>query len=247
MQQIFIDQSLIGQSEIELSGQPYRHLIKALRFGPKSKFMIVDVKQKVYQATVTSVADKAFQAQIKPKERLNTELPIKVTIACSLSKKDKVDWITQKSTELGATEILFFNSRYSIMKWHKSAIEKKLARLQQIADSAAEQSHRLIQPKVLYLPSLKEVYQQTYDYKLVAYEESAKKNETAQLVQTLNDINENQSLICLFGPEGGFAVEEVEQMVQNNYKACGLGPRILRAETAPVYFLSSVSYQLELK
>jgi len=50
----------------------------------------------------------------------------------------------------------------------------------------------------------------------------------------------------LFGPEGGFAPQEIEQFLQAGAKLCGLGPRILRAETAPLYLLSAVSYQMEL-
>ena len=53
-------------------------------------------------------------------------------------------------------------------------------------------------------------------------------------------------LCVLFGPEGGFAPQEIEQFLQAGAKLCGLGPRILRAETAPLYLLSAVSYQMEL-
>ena len=53
--------------------------------------------------------------------------------------------------------------------------------------------------------------------------------------------------MVIFGPEGGLTAEEVEKLLDMDLLACGLGPRILRTETAPLYSLSAVSYQLELK
>ena len=50
----------------------------------------------------------------------------------------------------------------------------------------------------------------------------------------------------VFGPEGGLTAEEVEKLLEYGFISCGLGPRILRTETAPLYLLSAVSYQLEL-
>lgn len=86
----------------------------------------------------------------------------------------------------------------------------------------------------------------SYDTVLVAYEESAKQGEKSQLAQVLSTCQPGARLCVLFGPEGGFAPQEIEQFLQAGAKLCGLGPRILRAETAPLYLLSAVSYQMEL-
>ena len=86
----------------------------------------------------------------------------------------------------------------------------------------------------------------SYDTVLVAYEESTKQGEKSQLAQVLSTCQPGARLCVLFGPEGGFAPQEIEQFLQAGAKLCGLGPRILRAETAPLYLLSVVSYQMEL-
>ena len=86
------------------------------------------------------------------------------------------------------------------------------------------------------------------DYKketnLVAYEESAKQGEISLLAQTLTQ--NPKSTLCAFGPEGGFAPDEIDYLNQNDFLSVGLGPRIMRAETAPMYFLSVLSYKYEL-
>ena len=82
--------------------------------------------------------------------------------------------------------------------------------------------------------------------KLIAYEDSAKQGEKSVLAEVLSKLKISSQLMVVFGPEGGLAENEVKQLIQNGFKACGLGPRILRTETAPLYLLSAVSYQLEL-
>ena len=81
---------------------------------------------------------------------------------------------------------------------------------------------------------------QTAEAKLVAYEESAKQGEHGALISAL-------SLCVVFGPEGGLAPEELSVLTGQGFIAAGLGPRILRAETAPLYLLSAVSVLTELQ
>ncbi|NVY95856.1 16S rRNA (uracil(1498)-N(3))-methyltransferase [Lactobacillus sp. DCY120] len=246
MQQIFSALDLQNQTQLTLGEADFQHLIKVLRLGVKDQFWIVDSGHATYQATIKNISQTTFQVNLVPQKRVSSELPLQVTLACALSKKDKLEWITQKATELGVTNLIFFPAHYSIMKWKANVQEKKLARLQQIALNAAQQSKRLLVPQVHYYDQLAKIAATSYSCQLVAYEEAAKKGEGAQLTTSLTSLKPQQSLIGVFGPEGGFTVEEITQLRQNNYKVCGLGPRILRAETAPLYFLSAVSYQTEL-
>lgn len=248
MQQIFVQQRLTPNQDLVLAGTSFRHLIKVLRLQVNDYFWIVDKQQQTFQAQITTINSDNFQVHLQTLHRSNCELPVTSIIACSLSKKDKLDWITQKATELGAQQIVFFRSRYSIMKWAPAIVPKKLAHLQQIALSAAQQSHRLQVPQVKYYATLADLIKsQNADYQLVAYEQMAQEQKKGELADIFQQLQARQSLMCLFGPEGGFAVEEIRQLRQNKYKLCGLGPRILRAETAPLYFLSALSYQTELE
>ncbi|UQS83528.1 16S rRNA (uracil(1498)-N(3))-methyltransferase [Bombilactobacillus thymidiniphilus] len=246
MQQLFVKQSLADQQQLTLQDETYQHLIKVLHMRVNDHFQIVDANQMTFIAQIMQINSTSFTAQLTEQVSLSTELPVKVSIACALSKKDKIEMIAQKATELGVSELIFFESRYSIMKWKKEQQVKKVARLQQIVTAAAQQSKRLYVPKVKYYNNFADLLNYEADYRLVAYEESAKNGESAQLKQVFRKIQHQQSILCLFGPEGGFHVEEIAQLVQNSYIKCALGPRILRAETAPLYFLSALSYQIEL-
>lgn len=132
-------------------------------------------------------------------------------------------------------------------KWAANKRERKLDRLAKIAQGAAEQSHRTMIPSVTYEADLTHVLvNTTYDTGVVAWEESAKQGESSQLVQTLKTMTSPQRLLAIFGPEGGLAPQEVNTLQTAGITAVGLGPRIMRAETAPLYLLSSVSFWCEL-
>ena len=81
---------------------------------------------------------------------------------------------------------------------------------------------------------------------MVAYEESAKEGEAAALLQSLTGLEAGSKLLFIFGPEGGLSPAEIESFTAKGAVLAGLGPRILRAETAPLYALSAVSVVTEL-
>ena len=110
-----------------------------------------------------------------------------------------------------------------------SPLAKKMDRLATIAQNAAEQSHRNLVPEVTMYAKLSDVGDDAA-VKLVAYEESAKKGEHAALVSAL--VPHPASLCVVFGPEGGISPAELALLQARGFTPAGLGPRILRTETA---------------
>lgn len=245
MQRYFLKTTVHQDDITSLSETDQNHLVRVLRAQAGTEIEVVDISQKVYTAVLS---DDLNHIKIEADITKSVELPIDVTIACGLSKGSKSEFIVKKATELGAKKIVFFESKYSVVHWQGKNIDKKIQRLNKIAQGAAEQSHRQVIPTIEYL-TFTDILKTNNDIKLVAYEESAKQNETAKLVQLLNQAKQNMSgsLIALFGPEGGIAPEEIEQLTDNGFELAGLGPRIMRAETAPLYLLSAISYSLELE
>ncbi|WP_125763215.1 RsmE family RNA methyltransferase [Companilactobacillus hulinensis] len=246
MEQYFVNESIKQGPFVVTDKEIYKHIATVLRHKVGDVIYLVDENSELFESTISKidVDNKSIQFDTSISNKPSTEMPVDVTVACSLSKKDKVEWITQKSTELGAKKIIFFNSKYSIMHWKANVVEKKMARLQEIAKNAAQQSKRRIIPEVVYLKDISELNKSTEDLKLIAYEESAKEGENSILAQSLN--KPHKSVICVFGPEGGIAPDEISNLQNDGFISIGLGPRIMRAETAPMYFLSVLSYNYEL-
>ena len=101
---------------------------------------------------------------------------------------------------------------------------------------------------LLYLATLADFLAQLpqFDTIVVAYEESAKEGESAALVRALSGLAAGAKVLFIFGPEGGLSPDEVAAFGQAGAVSAGIGPRILRAETAPLYALTAVSVLSEL-
>lgn len=242
MNRFFTAQKLSLGQTVPLEAAIEKHVVKVLRLTVGSRFELAHDGQ-AFLATL--VAIEPALARLEQEITRPVELPVATTIVCGVGKGEKAEWITQKATELGAAQILFFNGEWGTAKWSEARIDKKLKRLTAVAQGAAEQSHRNYIPAVGFLPALGDLTTRPADAKLIAYEESAKAGEGAVLVQTL--AKRPTSLVVVFGPEGGLSPAEVTMLTGSGFTAAGLGPRIMRTETAPLYLLAAVSALTELQ
>ncbi|MGX7023990.1 16S rRNA (uracil(1498)-N(3))-methyltransferase [Vagococcus hydrophili] len=248
MQRYFIDEDYLEQVEFELVGDDFHHAAHVMRVKPEDKCFLIFTNEIAIVAEITDIeAERIVLKEIR-KEQMEKEMPVTVSIACGFTKGDKLEWVAQKATELGMSELIAFPSKTSVVKWDEKKLAKKEQRFDKIVKEAAEQSHRQRVPKVTLLASFKPFLESLsdYDHVLVAYEESAKEGEVKSFVKVLQEVKKGEKLLIIFGPEGGITPEEIALFEEHQGVLCGLGPRILRAETAPLYALSAMSYQWEL-
>jgi 16S rRNA (uracil1498-N3)-methyltransferase len=248
MQRYFIKEPYQLQEQYTITGENYHHIVRVMRMAPKEQVYLAFIDQVAIVAEITEITEDAVYLKELRKELTEKELPVQVTIACGLPKGDKLEWVVQKGTELGAHRFIGFPAKSSVVKWDHKKMTKKTERFNKIATEAAEQSHRQFAPNVVLLENKQQLVAlfSSYDQVLVAYEESAKEGERSRFASVLADMSAGESLLVVFGPEGGFAPDEIVQFQAAGAQICGLGPRILRAETAPLYVLSAVSYHYEL-
>lgn len=254
MQQYFLDASYtdltVGQL-VFLNGEDSHHLLTVLRSRLGKEVYLVAGDQKFLARLQSNQENRAGLELISilDKSLTQTELPVEVTIACGLSKNDKLETIVQKGTECGMSVFQPLALKRDVVKWEAKKAAGKIERLEKIAKAAAEQSKRLVQPEILPLISLEQLVSQSvnFDHKLIAYEEEAKSGQHGQLAETISQLEPGQGLLIVFGSEGGLALEEVDYLITHGFRTCSLGPRILRAETAPIYALSIVSYVTEIQ
>lgn len=245
MQRYFVDD--FKDNYFYISKEDRHHIVKVMRLKVNDEIICVN-NGKTAICRIEEITDENVCAKVVKWEEGSVELPVKIAIASGLPKGDKLEWIIQKGTELGASVFIPFAASRSVVKWDDKKAEKKVERWNKIAKEAAEQSHRQLVPEVKHPITLKSLIDQSksYDYTLIAFEEDAKQGETSRLHATLKGIQNGQSILFVFGPEGGLTEEEVSLLKENGFQSCGLGPRILRTETAPLYALAAVSYQIEL-
>jgi 16S rRNA (uracil1498-N3)-methyltransferase len=245
MQRYFVND--FKDNHFYISNDDRHHIVKVMRLKVDDQIICVG-KGKSAICRIEEITDEKVCAEVVKWEEGSVELPVQIAIASGLPKGDKLEWIIQKGTELGASTFIPFAASRSVVKWDDKKAGKKVERWNKIAKEAAEQSHRQVLPEVNHPATLKSLINlsKNYDYKLIAFEEDAKQGESSVLHATLRRIQQGQSILFVFGPEGGLTEEEVSLLKENGFQSCGLGPRILRTETAPLYVLSAVSYQTEL-
>ncbi|MBS4194735.1 16S rRNA (uracil(1498)-N(3))-methyltransferase [Lederbergia citri] len=248
MQRYFLNETYNDQKSISISGDDFHHISRVMRMKEDDMFWVVFKDGKAATVKISQILDSFLEADIIDFENVDKELPIFIAIASGLPKGDKLEWIIQKGTELGASEFIPFIATRSVVKWESKKESKKLERWNKIAKEAAEQAHRQLLPVVHRPHTLNEMiqYSHQFDWKIVAYEEAAKEGENSNLVRILQSVKPKDKILIVFGPEGGITVPEKDQLTSHGFEICGLGPRILRTETAPLYALTAISYQFEL-
>lgn len=249
MQRYFLENAYDeNQATYHVTGEPYHHMIHVMRMKVADQVYLSFTNQVSIIAEIQAISEEAVTLTALSIETSEKELPVAITIASGFPKGDKLEWIVQKGTELGAHAFIGFPAQASVVKWDAKKLAKKQARLQKIAQEAAEQAHRQVCPTIELYTAMTELFANVpnYDQVLVAYEEAAKVGERAQLVQTLSAMKPGQTLLVIFGPEGGLSPKEIAELEALGATCCGLGPRILRTETAPLYLLSATSFHFEL-
>ncbi|HES4239654.1 TPA: 16S rRNA (uracil(1498)-N(3))-methyltransferase [Streptococcus pyogenes] len=246
MQQYFIK----GKAEKKVTitdKDTIKHMFQVMRLTDEAEVILVFDDGVKYLAKVTN--SMAHELEIIEALPDQVELPVEVTIASGFPKGDKLDTIAQKVTELGASALWGYPADWSVVKWDGKKLAKKEDKLAKIVLGAAEQSKRnrvpevhLFEQKAEFLKSLS-----SFDHIFIAYEETAKAGQLATLAREVKEVKPGAKLLFIFGPEGGISPTEITQFEAAGAIKVGLGPRIMRAETAPLYALSALSYALELQ
>lgn len=247
MQRYFVDTVENDMDQFIISGENARHISKVMRMTVGEEIIVVH-DNVAYVCEITEM-DQDVHAKKTGVTIPSPEMPVKVDIACGLPKGDKLELISQKATELGMHALIPFAAERSIVKWDDKKAKKNQERLQKIAQEAAEQSHRTYVPNVVQPISFKQLVQtfSNYDAVYIADEEDAKLAERTTFKQKLQSLNTENTprILCIFGPEGGISRNESAALLKAGAQTMSLGPRILRAETAPLYALAAISYEFE--
>lgn len=243
---LYINQLLTENSTVVLGQESSHYLCKVLRVKADRQLVLFNGylsdagESGEYQATLIEADKKACVVEIKKFIETQSESPLKLELACCLIKNDRMDWLLQKATELGVTKISPLFSEFTDVKLSAERIDKKQRHWQQIVISACEQSGRTQVPIVNSPVSLSDwLVQDKSEGRYVLHPYNAK---PFVFDNTLRSVTKTVSL--LVGPEGGLSDQEVNEAHANQFQSVLLGPRILRAETAPLVALSILQSQL---
>lgn len=233
MQRYFKDTT---DNTYDLSPEDSYHIIKVMRMKISDTIEVV-TNETLNIAKIIEVNNCLVTVEnIKEIPDYN-ELPVTVTLVQSAVKEQKMDYILQKSCELGINDIIVLNTARSVVKLDKKE-NKKIDRWNKILREASEQSKRNKIPSIRVM-NIKELTTLEYDIKLLCTT-GEKENSIKKL---LSNSNISDRILFVVGPEGGFTSEEEQIMTNNGFIPVTLGKRVLRTETSALFILSSINYE----
>jgi 16S rRNA (uracil1498-N3)-methyltransferase len=219
-------EAVVGERVI-FDADESRHLARVLRLGPGALITAVDGLGHALTVKLTRVGTRVAEGDILGRDALATESPLALTLVQSLPKGDKLELIIRMATELGVARVVPVLSTRGIARADDERQMGRLVRWRRVAREAAKQSGRSVIPEVTRPLPLREWLTQPRSGLLVCLWEEAMRPAATVLP---DGPVERATLVV--GPEGGFTEEEALGLQSAGAIIAGLGPRILRTETA---------------
>jgi 16S rRNA (uracil1498-N3)-methyltransferase len=225
---------------LKVEGQEVKHIRKVLRLKEGDEITVFDGLGKEFDGTIVEEGLSTVVIRIENAHSSERDSPLEMTLAQSILKGEKMDYLIQKATELGVKHIIPFLSSRSVPFLEKSTRLKRHHRWERIAIEASKQCGRGVVPKIESLQDYSEMLQAASSnaLRLILWE-----REGMKLKEILERSKEKKQIFFAIGPEGGFSQREIEEGKRVGFIPVTLGRRILRAETASLCFLSILQYE----
>lgn len=243
MPKFFTARENITDTEIRIDTEDAKHIKKVLRLSEGDVITVCDGRGIDYEAKIARFEDGAVFCDVLGSRVCDAEPKTAVTLYQGLPKAGKMDYIIQKTTELGITRIVPVKMARCVVKVENAAAEKKkLERWRKIAYEAAKQSGRGIVPEIGDIMTFDEALEdmRTAELAFAPYECESE----TRLCEVLDSARGAETVSFMIGPEGGYDIGEYERLRDAGVRTVTLGRRILRTETAGEAVLAMTMYGL---
>jgi 16S rRNA (uracil1498-N3)-methyltransferase len=231
---VYVEAELHSGGSVELARDSASHVAKVLRARSGDELILFDGRGSEYPAVVDAVRGARVTVAVGAAREVDRESPLRITLIQCVPRGDRMDFVVQKATELGVACIVPVLSQRSVVKLDGAQAASKLLHWQAVAISACEQCGRNSLPRVetaLALLNFLGALPPAPAGNLRLVLEPDVEATRAAVRATEAAVN---SVEFAIGPEGGFAPEELEAFQLSGFTRTGLGPRVLRTETAAI-------------
>ena len=210
------------------------HIGRVLRARMGESLTLFDGRGGEYGAQILSIDRRCVRVRIGDHRQVERESPLRVTLLQALARAERMDFVIQKATELGVAAIIVLPGERSVARLDAQALRKRCEHWRAVAISACEQCGRNRVPTIESVCDLAAgcARAPAEDRRVLLAPEAGQ--------TLLGLIAGATSVSVLIGPEGGFHAEELALAMQHGFQNARLGPRVLRAETAPLAALAVI-------
>jgi len=229
MGQRYFVNSPVDSDHVTLSGPEAHHLIHVMRAEIGDQVILFDGSGCQFSAEIAQLKKNSADLLICDRQAINLELPIQLTVATALPKGDRQKWLVEKLVELGASRLIPLVTQRTVAK----PLPQALARLERSVVESSKQCGRNQLMKIASPLAVPELIEQTSPetLRIVAHPEPVKGEKS---MDELLNSPPATGIVLTIGPEGGWTDEEIGQFAAAQWQVVGLGPRVLRMETAAI-------------
>ena len=239
----FIFDGVLNLGELyELKGEEFSHITKSRRLRPGDSFLVQDQQGQRFEAILKNFYRNSLLFTPQNPIAIPPASSLRIEILQALPKQKALDFILQKTTELGVSRLDVFCGRHSPKTFRASEKQHHLKRWQRIVSEASKQCGRQFAPDINFHPdistALESLPECTNSWMLVP--EAADAVSWKKISRSEDDIFKHHRV--LIGPEGGFHQDEIKLSLRSGMRPVYLGPRILRSETAAMSAVSILQF-----
>jgi 16S rRNA (uracil1498-N3)-methyltransferase len=240
MPRFFVPKEFVKGNSIYITGKEAHHILDVMRLKVSDEVLIFDGSGKEYAGVVKAAGRKSLEVHVKSVREPLCGMSPSITLIQAIPKKDKMDYIVEKSTELGVFAIVPVTTERTIPEWSAAKRAAVVERWQKIAMEAAKQCGRPDIPNVSPIVSIGEAVGELegYDLKLAAI-----LSDRAIKLKDALRCGLSKNVAVAIGPEGDFTMKEGEDFLKAGFKIVNLGPRVLKSNTAALAVLSMINYE----
>jgi 16S rRNA (uracil1498-N3)-methyltransferase len=267
MSRFFVAKEFVKGESIYITGLGAHHILDVMRLKVLDEVVIFDGTGREYTGIVKAADRKSLEVQIKSTRETFAERGPCLTLIQAIPKKDKMDYIAEKATELGVSRIIPVTTERTIPEWDDTKKASIVERWRKISREAAKQCGRTDIPDISPIVSFEELIRSCEEPKAA---KKSKKESTSplkspamtvrdddlKLIAVLNDKairlkdalknGRGKKIEIAIGPEGDFTQKETESATGAGFKMVSLGPRVLKSDTAGVAALSMINYEYSI-
>lgn len=236
----FIDRLLQPTDTFALPGGAARH-VQVLRLQPGAPVVLFNGQGGEWRARVLRMGRSDVEVEVEARHEASAdrELATAVTLALGMPANDRMDALVEKACELGVFAIQPLVCERSVLRLAGERADKKVGHWQAVAVAACEQSGRMRVPRVGPVVALRDWLQNGQgDRAHAARLVLSLRGDARPIAARSSPVPGPAGVVCLSGPEGGLTAAEEDGARSSGYAPVSLGPRVLRADTAPLAVLA---------
>lgn len=219
-------------ARLELPDHAAHHAREVLRLRPGEAVRVFDGRGTEFEAVIETLHRRQALLHLGHAVEARPEAPLRLVLAVSVLRGDRMEWIVQKATELGVASVRPVVTARTDAAARPALLGTRQERWDKVASGAAEQCGRAVVPEVAPTCRLSELMAEPFEGRRLIFCETGG--------APLRSLSPASAALVLVGPPGGWEAAEIEQAERAAFERLALGPRILRTETAAVAAVSAL-------